>query len=95
MLHHELIPVRSSEAVLAREVERDLREAAVAEGGEYISAADVLCNDEGCLTRLGDAASDIAASDQVHLTEKGSVFLVQGIIDRVLGTRAPRASAAQ
>ena len=95
MLHHELIPVRSSEAVLAREVERDLREAAVAEGGEYISAADVLCNDEGCLTRLGDAASDIAASDQVHMTEKGSVFLVRAIIDRVLGTRAPRASAAQ
>ena len=52
------------------------------EGGEYISAADVLCNDDGCLTRLGDAASDVAASDQVHLTEKGSVFLVQGSSDR-------------
>ena len=91
MLHHELIPVRSSEAVLAREVERDLREAAVVEGGEYISAADVLCNDQGCQTRLGDAASDITVSDQVHLTEKASVFLVQGVIDRVLGT-TPRAT---
>jgi hypothetical protein len=30
----------------------------------------------------------------VHLTEKASAFLVQGIIDRVLGT-APRASARQ
>jgi peptidoglycan/LPS O-acetylase OafA/YrhL len=93
MLHHELIPARSNEAVLAGGVEHDLREAAGAEGAEFISAADVLCNDEGCLTRLGDAASDITASDQVHLTEKASVFLVQGIIDRVLGTSAPRAAS--
>jgi hypothetical protein len=84
LLHHELIPVRSIEAVAARGIDRDLREAVVREGGEYISAVDVLCNDEGCLTRLGEAASDITASDQVHLTEKASMFLVQGIIDRVL-----------
>jgi hypothetical protein len=54
----------------------------------------VLCNDEGCLTRLGDGASDITASDQVHLTEKASVFLVGEIIDRVLGARPP-GSASQ
>jgi len=95
MLHHELIPARSIEAVLARAVERDLREAAIAEGAEFISAADVLCNAQGCLARLGDAASDITASDQVHLTEKASAFLVQGIIDRVLGSRAPQTGASQ
>jgi peptidoglycan/LPS O-acetylase OafA/YrhL len=93
MLHHELIPARSADAAVARGVERELREAAAREGGEFISAADVLCNDQGCLTRLGEAASDITVSDQVHLTEKASVFLVQGIIDRVLGTGDPRASA--
>jgi hypothetical protein len=95
MLHHELIPVRSNEAVLAGGVQRDLREAVVAAGAEFISAADVLCDAQGCLTRLGDAASDITASDQVHLTEKASVFLVQGIIDRVLGTHAQRTGASQ
>jgi len=93
MLHHELIPARSTEAFVPRGIERDLREAVVREGAEFISAADVLCNADGCLTRLGDAASDITVSDQVHLTEKASVFLVQGIIDRVLGSRTPRASA--
>jgi peptidoglycan/LPS O-acetylase OafA/YrhL len=86
MLHHELIPARSAEGVVARGVERSLRESVVRDGGEFISAADVLCNEQGCLTRLGEAASDITTSDQVHLTEKASVFLVQGIIDRVLGT---------
>jgi hypothetical protein len=40
------------------------------------------------LTRIGDAAADIIASDQVHLTEKGSVFLVASIIDRLLGGEA-------
>jgi peptidoglycan/LPS O-acetylase OafA/YrhL len=88
LLHHELIPERSDEAVVPRAVDGELREAVVREGGEFISALDVFCNDEGCLTRLGAAASDITASDQVHLTEKGSVFLVWEIIDRVLGTRA-------
>jgi hypothetical protein len=62
--------------------------AVMREGGEFISAVDVMCDEQGCLTRLGDEARDITVSDQVHLTEKASVFLVQGIIDRVLGTRA-------
>ena len=60
-----------------------MRAALVPRGAEFISARDVLCNAEGCLTRLGDEASDITASDQVHLTEKGSVFLIQSVIDRV------------
>lgn len=54
-------------------------------GAEFISASDVLCHAQGCLTRIGDAAADLTASDQVHLTEKGSVYLVEAIIDRVLG----------
>jgi peptidoglycan/LPS O-acetylase OafA/YrhL len=93
LLHHELIPMRSTDVVVARGVDRDLRDAVVRGGGEFISAADVLCNEQGCLTRLGDAASDITASDGLHLTEKASVFLVQGIIDRVLAAPAPRAAS--
>jgi hypothetical protein len=53
---------------------------------------DAMCNAEGCLTRIGDAAGDITASDQVHFTEKGSVFLVQSIIDQVLRGRTARSS---
>ena len=57
-------------------------------GAEFISASDALCNAQGCLTRIGDAAADLTASDQVHLTEKGSVYLIEAIIDRVLGGEA-------
>jgi hypothetical protein len=89
LLHHELIPARSSEAVVPKAIDHELREAVSREGGEFISALDVMCDDQGCLTRLGDEARDITASDQIHLTEKASVFLVKGIIDRVLGASVP------
>jgi len=56
-------------------------------GAEFISVWDTLCNADGCLARIGDTAKDISASDQVHLTEKASVFLMQSIIDQVLRGR--------
>ncbi len=65
-----------------------MREAVVPLGAHFISASDALCNADGCLARTGDAADDITASDQVHLTEKGSVFLVRSIIDEVLDGEA-------
>jgi hypothetical protein len=69
MLHHRLMPERSCRA------EPDgsgaaLRKKLVPLGAEFISVWDVMCNAEGCLTRIGDTPEDIAASDQVHLTEK-------------------------
>jgi hypothetical protein len=63
-------------------------------GAEYISAWDAMCNADGCLTRIGDTAGDIAVSDQVHLTEKGSVFLIHAIIGRLLGEEAVPVSAS-
>jgi hypothetical protein len=47
-----------------------------------------------CLTRIGDSAKDISASDQVYPTEKGAVFPVQSIIDQVLGGQRPRSPNA-
>jgi hypothetical protein len=32
--------------------------------------------------------SDLTASDHAHLTEKGSIVLIQALIDRVLGEPA-------
>jgi len=92
-LHHSLIPRRSDRA------ERDgsaaaLRARLVPLGAQFISAWDALCNADGCLTRIGDKAGDIVASDQVHLTEKGSVYLVQSVIDEVLGERAAKSPDA-
>ncbi len=93
MLHHRLIPERSDRAEADSSGAR-LREKLVPLGAEFISVWDALCNADGCLTRIGDTAKDISASDQVHLTEKASVFLIQSIIDTVLRGQAPVSSQA-
>jgi SGNH domain (fused to AT3 domains) len=50
-----------------------------AAGVEYISAWHVLCNSDGCLTRVGPAAIDVITSDSVHLSDVGSNFLIKEI----------------
>jgi hypothetical protein len=50
-----------------------------ANGVEYISAWQVLCNSDGCLTRVGPAANDVITSDAVHLSDNGSDFLIKEI----------------
>jgi peptidoglycan/LPS O-acetylase OafA/YrhL len=89
MLHHRLIPARSLDSAPSATYDAVMRAKLVPLGAEFISASDALCNEDGCLTRVGDTAADISASDQVHLTEKGSEFLINAIIDRLLGGQAP------
>jgi peptidoglycan/LPS O-acetylase OafA/YrhL len=93
MLHHRPIPERSDRAEADSSGAR-LREKLVPLGAEFISVWDTMCNADGCLTRIGDTAKDISASDQVHLTEKASIFLIQSIIDKVLRGQAPVSSQA-
>ena len=93
MLHHRLIPQRSARAETDNSGAA-LREMLVPAGAEFISVWDIMCNADGCLTRIGDNAGDISVSDQVHLTEKASVFLVESIIDQVLRGQNPKSSDA-
>ncbi len=94
MLHHSLIPERSNRAE-ADKSGAALRAKLVPLGAEFISVWDAMCNADGCLTRIGDSAKDISASDGVHLTEKGSEFLVESFIDRLLGEPAPASSQSR
>ena len=85
LLHRALIPERSPNATPPTAYDALMRARLEPLGAEFISASDIFCNAQGCLTRIGDAAGDLTASDQVHLTEKGSVFLIASVIDRLLG----------
>jgi peptidoglycan/LPS O-acetylase OafA/YrhL len=89
MLHRRLIPVRSNVAAQSYAYDAVMRAKLVPLGAEFISASDALCDEDGCVTRIGDSAGDISTSDQVHLTEKGSEYLVNAVIDRLLGGPAP------
>ncbi|MFZ2333453.1 MAG: acyltransferase family protein [Sideroxyarcus sp.] len=42
----------------------------------YISPIKILCDEHGCITRLGETGDTLTAYDHVHLTTKGSQFLV-------------------
>jgi peptidoglycan/LPS O-acetylase OafA/YrhL len=95
MLYHRLIPPRSNDAVSSNWYDAVMRAKLVPAGAEYISAWDAMCNADGCVTRIGDTAGDISVSDQVHLTEKGSVFLIHAIIGRLLGEEPVPASVTE
>jgi peptidoglycan/LPS O-acetylase OafA/YrhL len=45
-------------------------------GVSYISALDVMCNTQGCLTRVGPGATDLTAVDSGHLTKPASEYFV-------------------
>lgn len=92
MLHQRLIPEHYDGAA-PNGYDAAMREKLVPLGAEFVSARDALCDASGCLTRVGDSAADLAASDQVHLTEKGSEYLVASVIDRLLGGEASAGKA--
>jgi peptidoglycan/LPS O-acetylase OafA/YrhL len=56
--------------------DEQMRAFSQAHGVEYISAWRVLCDNNGCLTRVGPTAQDVVTTDIVHLSDAGSKFLV-------------------
>jgi hypothetical protein len=83
VMHHALIPAHSLQRVYRSWDDAEMRSALMAVGAEYISAWDVMCDGDGCLTRLGERPQDVVASDQHHLTELGSNFLIAAIKDKI------------
>jgi peptidoglycan/LPS O-acetylase OafA/YrhL len=86
VFHHTLIPERTPLRVFQSWNEGQMRSEVTNMGAEYISAWDVMCNTAGCLTRVGDKPDDIVVSDQHHLTESGSDYLIQSIADKIAPT---------
>jgi hypothetical protein len=73
------IPDRIASGVSGPADDERVKRFSEAEGVEYISAWHTLCNAEGCLTRAGPSASDVLVSDIIHLTNRGSQFLIEAI----------------
>jgi hypothetical protein len=53
-------------------------------GVTYISAYQAMCNERGCLTRVGPKNSDLTAVDWGHLTKAGSEYLISKIGSQIL-----------
>ena len=83
---HQL-PDRIARGVSGPEVDALMAQFAKDEHVEFISARRRFCNADGCLTRIGASARDVVASDQIHLSEKGSEFLAAAIVNDLLAER--------
>jgi peptidoglycan/LPS O-acetylase OafA/YrhL len=55
-------------------------------GIRYVSALDVLCNQDGCLTRLQEDGTELMAIDHGHLSSSGAYFLVSSIAKDLIKT---------
>jgi hypothetical protein len=49
---------------------------AVHEKINYISLAKILCNNAGCMTRVGEQYDHLISLDYGHFTELGSVYII-------------------
>jgi peptidoglycan/LPS O-acetylase OafA/YrhL len=65
-------------------VDKYLREVSARFGARYISPMQTLCNDVGCLVRVGDRPGDLMQFDDNHLSVAGSKFFVRSIARQVL-----------
>jgi hypothetical protein len=81
--HRTLLPLRSSDFVYDIWDEAAARSFFVGKGAEYVSAWQVLCGADGCLTRVNEGGP-LTARDRVHLTEEGSALLIRSIADKLL-----------
>jgi hypothetical protein len=87
---HELIGertfFRSQEKWTVREEGWLLRQAE-AFSIDYISPHAVMCNNAGCLARIGANGSDLTAFDTGHMTVAGSTYLAKAILPLLLGNQ--------
>jgi len=78
---HEL-PKRIAIGVDGPEADEKIRAFGSAQGVDYISARRALCDRDGCFTMAGDSAQ-VITTDNVHLSEAGSRFLVSAIAEEL------------
>jgi peptidoglycan/LPS O-acetylase OafA/YrhL len=59
---------------------------------EFISMRDILCNSEGCLTRIGN---DLTTRDWLHLTPSGAGYVVNTVASRLGLSANPQSAIAE
>ncbi|MEO6380830.1 MAG: SGNH hydrolase domain-containing protein [Nitrobacter sp.] len=75
-----LLPERTSLFVAPTSADERMSEIANILDVRYISARSALCNDSGCLTRVG---TEPLVADALHLTEAGSNILADAVVSKL------------
>lgn len=79
-----LIPERSMYRISNIGQDAQMHTLATKLGVPYISAWQVMCNEDGCLTRIGEAGSKLTAFDVGHMTVEGSNYLARKLVPELL-----------
>lgn len=53
------------------------------ENVEFISAIDILCENDKCISRTGDNSEDFIAIDEDHFSKNGSIFFINKIKENI------------
>lgn len=79
---HKRPPLRMKEnnAESAHVLDLAMRAFADAQNIRYVSSLDILCNEEGCMTRTAEDATDIMTMDGTHLTPQGAAYQARIIV---------------
>lgn len=94
-VRHRVVPSRMTYGLeLNSGLDRVLRERSLISGASYVSPIDLMCDGDGCVTKIGDNANDIIAWDEDHLTVAGSRYLVDRfpktlLVDASFPTKRP------
>lgn len=90
---HE-VPRRIASGVSGPEADEKMKAFSSAQGIDYLSARRALCDQDGCVTLVGDSFQ-VITTDNVHLSEAGSRFLISALAERlfVFPPRLPRTEA--
>jgi peptidoglycan/LPS O-acetylase OafA/YrhL len=86
--HRSILPERTfyrSENKWTRDWDEYLEREAKRIGIDYISIRRLMCDDVGCLARIGPGGSELTAIDVGHLTYPASIFVAKQVLDIVPG----------
>lgn len=77
------VPNRLSGTVLT-EMEVLLEQISISRNIKYISLSKIMCNEDGCISRLGNNINDFMQIDSSHLSKAGSEFIMDIIKSEIL-----------
>ncbi|MGJ4897716.1 MULTISPECIES: acyltransferase family protein [unclassified Bradyrhizobium] len=85
---HDLLPARTwyrSNDNWTRAQEAFLESEAKTLEIQYVSTRQIMCNNDGCLARIGKDGSELTSYDIGHLTYPGAIFVAGRALDAVPG----------
>ena len=76
-LAYPKLPERSALGLdpTTRQLDREMRQLCQQQGVTYLSSYAALCNEDGCLMRVGPEIESMMQWDVSHLTVRGSEYL--------------------